>query len=150
MPPHRDIFESTHDAASVLRYHTHGIAFATIVLQGSYTEVRECTPNTYGAGSIVVHAPTEEHADYFTSVGRCLNVELEEAVAPGAAEPIALDVPLRRAVEDVVRAFYACPTPLVLGGTVSRLRAALRARRNAKPLVPDWLTLTVERWLVHR
>ncbi|HTW82963.1 MAG TPA: helix-turn-helix transcriptional regulator [Candidatus Sulfotelmatobacter sp.] len=71
-------FTTEHAARSTLRYHHHGIAFATIVLEGAYTEVRDGVPRVCPAGTVVLHDPHEEHADYFTRATRCLNVEFDE------------------------------------------------------------------------
>jgi transcriptional regulator GlxA family with amidase domain len=77
-PCHRGAYETTHAAASTLRYHRHGISFATIVIEASYTELRDGEPETYGPGAVVMHDSSEEHADYFTSACRCLNVVLPD------------------------------------------------------------------------
>jgi AraC-like DNA-binding protein len=74
-------FTTEHPASTTMRYHSHGIAFATIVLEGGYTEVRDGVPFVCPAGTVVVHDAREEHADYFTAPTRCLNVELDDAVA---------------------------------------------------------------------
>jgi hypothetical protein len=84
----------------LLKHHRHETAFATIVLEGSYTEVCDAIPNACPAGTIVLHAAEEEHADYFTNAGRCLNVELERP-ARSVLASAAIDPPLRCAVQAV-------------------------------------------------
>jgi AraC-like DNA-binding protein len=131
------VSESVHSEASALQYHRHGVAFATIVLEGSYTEVQNGTPNTHAAGSIVFHDANEEHADYFTSAGRCLNVELHESAALVPIEGITLDATL-----------YL--DPATLNAALERLNARLTAGTRAQVKArPDWLTAAIERfdWL---
>jgi len=137
------VFESVHCEESLLPFHAHGRAFATIVLEGSYTEVCGVTPSVCPAGTIVIHGADEEHADYFTNAGRCLNVELEQpshrlilsAVAGGR---------LRNAVDDLVRAFYRRAPAGTLGEAASRFRRLLNdAPKQSAPDVP-WLEAVIE------
>ena len=69
------LFESVHARGELLRYHGHRSAFATIVLEGAYTEVCNDIPSVCPIGTIVVHDSAEQHADYFTTAGRRRNVE---------------------------------------------------------------------------
>ena len=131
---HPSVFESTHPYASSLRYHRHGIAFATIVLEGSYIEVCERGPRAYSQRSIVLHTASEEHSDYFTSATRCLNVGLDEAMTPDFLEAAALDVTSYGAARDVHAAIARL-----------RLMLASRAETERSPL-PDWLAATIERF----
>jgi AraC-like DNA-binding protein len=141
------VFETTHREATGLPYHHHGIAFATIVLDGSYTEVRDGTPTSCPSGTIVLHHPSEVHADYFTSTGRCLNVELESTARDGILASVDLDGDLRRAVGGVVQAFYAgAPVP-TLDGAVARLQTSLTQRMTRpKQHLPEWLQATIDRF----
>jgi AraC-like DNA-binding protein len=89
-----------------LQYHHHGIPFATIVLGGSYTEVREAVPRAHASGTVVVHGQGEEHADHFTGDTVCLNIELPiVGGAVGRVVHVASDAELRGAVADVARTF---------------------------------------------
>jgi AraC-like DNA-binding protein len=141
------VFETTHREATALPYHRHGIAFATIVLDGSYTEVRDGAPTSCPSGTIVLHHRCEVHADYFTSAGRCLNVELESAALDGILTSVDLDGDLRRAVSGVVQAFYAdAPIP-TLDGAVARLQTSLTRRvRRPEKHPPEWLQATIDRF----
>lgn len=122
------VFETRHDSYSTMRHHRHPASFVTIVLSGSYLEVRDTVPEVCRAGTIVVHDEREEHADRFALDTRCLNVELPQV--SGAKLPagtIALEgMPLRAAVENIVRSFYGCPDELL--PAVMRLHSALHDR----------------------
>jgi|HubBroStandDraft_1064217.scaffolds.fasta_scaffold17587_4 AraC-like DNA-binding protein len=118
-------FTTAHPASSTLRYHHHGIAFATIVLEGCYTEVRESVPLVCPAGTLVIHDAHEEHADYFTQPTRCLNLELDEPVARGTIGCDLGDDPLRAALNAL---------------------AALRARSGGASGEPEWLQPTLDRF----
>jgi AraC family transcriptional regulator len=140
------VFESVHRSEERLRYHGHGSAFATIVLEGAYTEVCNDIPSACPTGTIVVHDSAEEHADYFTTAGRCLNVELERPprhVLPAAAIP----GDLRAAVDDLVRAFYLRSAESSLGGSAARLQHLLNAQAPpAQRAEPSWLNVVIDRF----
>lgn len=133
------VFESGHQACSVMHDHRHGPRFVTIVLEGAYVEVRNCVAEVCRRGSLMVHDASEEHADRFTCDTRCLNVELPHAM--GTAAPrgnVALVNPaLRDAVEDVVRSFYR--GSLELSPAVERMQRALSARSSQPADEPLWL-----------
>ena len=137
------IFESAHPDATLLDYHRHGIAFATIVLEGSYTEVRDGMPYAHSAGSVVLHAPSEEHADYFTSACRCLNVELDDVTASKSIDAVEMEPHVDRAVRGVVRSFSR--RGFAGRNAVARFRASLNVLEPAasRPL-PLWLKTSIE------
>ncbi len=138
---------TTHPDASLLRYHRHGISFATIVLEGSFVEVRDGMPGVHSKGSVLIRSSEEEHADYFTSAGRCLNVELGEASALAAAETNAADPRARRAAYDVARAVSAGATDSELRDAARRMRETIVSIANvAQPAPPEWLKITIERF----
>jgi AraC-like DNA-binding protein len=130
------VFETRHRDSSTLHYHRHRTSFVTIVLDGTYTEVRDGVPQPCTSRSLVVHGPNEEHADHFLTDVRCLNVEL-----PGCEWPfgiVADDANLNGIVAAVVRAFYRDSPEL--GATVKVLRAALGGRSSpAARRTPEWL-----------
>jgi AraC-like DNA-binding protein len=140
------VYVSTHPDASLLRYHRHGISFATIVLEGSFVEVRDGMPCVHSTGSVVLRSPDEEHADYFTSAGKCLNVEVD-APATASVEAVAADPRVRRAAYDVVRAVSAGATASELQDVAGRMRETLISLAKApQPAPPDWLRMTIERF----
>jgi AraC-like DNA-binding protein len=140
------VFQTDHRAFTALRYHHHGVSFATIVLEGGYTEVRDGVPNNCAAGEIVLHRASEEHADYFTSAARCLNVELEPAAVHGAFESGLPTGAVRSAVDAVVRAFSTDAGGAALEAAVLRLQSALASRPPARHSVPDWLRAAIDRF----
>jgi AraC-like DNA-binding protein len=81
MAEHPRVFVTEHAVATAMRYHHHGFAFATLVLEGGYTEVRDGVPRVCPAGTLVLHDADEEHADYFTAPTRCRNVLLDDRAA---------------------------------------------------------------------
>jgi AraC family transcriptional regulator len=138
---------STHPDASLLRYHRHGISFTTIVLEGSFVEVRDGKPCVHSTGSVVLRSSDEEHADYFTSAGRCLNVEVDEASATASVETDAANPHARRAAYDIVRAVSAGATASELRDAARRMREALVSiARAPQPAPPEWLRMTIERF----
>ena len=129
------VFETHHRNDSTLRYHRHGMSFATIVLDGSYTEVRDTVPHACAPGTIVVHSACEEHADHFLDDARCLNVELPHV--EGAYGTFSVDAAVRTAVDCLVTAFYE---DAELDATVVALQAALRDRVDeSASRKPAWL-----------
>jgi AraC family transcriptional regulator len=130
------VFETHHAGGSTLHYHRHGISFITIVLDGSYTEVRDREPRPCGRGSLVIHPGDEEHADHFLKDARCVNLELPNPIAVSGV--VKADWAIRSVVESVVRAFYGNPDSLQ--AAVEQLQTALRSRLQvATPAHPDWL-----------
>jgi AraC-like DNA-binding protein len=137
------LFETHHAGGSTLRYHRHGISFVTIVLDGSYTEVRNGVPQPCERGSLVVHGPDEEHADHFLGEAHCLNLELPHPL--GAGGVLTADRTLRSLVERIVRAFYV--NGASLHGGVVELQAAVADRlRPAALCYPNWLGPVLERF----
>lgn len=128
-----------------MRHHRHGAAFVTIVLEGGYVEVRDCTPESCGVGSIVIHRDGEEHADRFTAPTRCLNVELAHGAGPrSTCGVLAPDTPdLGDAIRGVVKAYYR--ERRSLSPAVGRLRRALLDRADRPQLErPPWLGRVLE------
>jgi AraC family transcriptional regulator len=144
-PDRRLVFESVHREGMLLKHHGHETAFATIVLEGAYTEVCNAIPSVCPVGTIVLHGEGEEHADYFTNAGRCLNVELERPARSVLASS-AIDAPLRRAVDDVVRAFYTRPSEMSLDETVANLQNMLNVGSSEPPVASErgWLEAVID------
>jgi AraC-like DNA-binding protein len=135
------VFESLHVKNSTLGFHRHGVAFATIVLDGSYTEVRHGVAHSFSRGAIVVHDASEEHADYFLGDARCLNVELPAGIETG--EPLNGNAALRAAAAHVRLAFY--DEPALLETAVKGFLALLRSPQQAPAAAPpDWLKPVLE------
>ncbi len=134
------VFETRHHSCSTMQHHRHPVSFATIVLCGSYLEVRDTIPEICSAGTIVVHDAHEEHADRFALETRCLNVELP--AMDGATFPagtISIDgTRLPSAIENVVRAFYGSPDELL--PAVKRFQCTLIERApQTLEVRPHWL-----------
>ena len=70
--------ETAYSSSLRLPRHSHGRAYISLVLQGSYTETygtrtRICKPST-----VIFHPPDEVHADLFHSAGgRCFNIHVD-------------------------------------------------------------------------
>jgi AraC-like DNA-binding protein len=142
--PEPAVFESVHQSGELLRYHGHGLAFATIVLEGSYTEVCNDVPSACPVGTIVVHDSSEEHADYFTTAGRCLNVELER---PPRHVLCAGAIPgeLRAAVDGLVRAYFRRSPESPLDRSIERVQHLLNAQPAATARTePSWLDRVID------
>ncbi len=133
------VFETLHGRKSNLQFHRHGVPFATIVVAGQYTEVRDGVPGLYRTGSVVIHGATEEHADFFSDAARCLNVELplDFGLRP---MHVSEDESTARSVAAIVRAYDGSHTANALEDAVVRFRRKLAERRGElqKPK-PLWL-----------
>jgi AraC family transcriptional regulator len=142
------VFQTDHRARTSLRYHSHGVPFATIVLSGSYSEVGDGSPRRCDAGAIVVHSGNEQHADYFRRDSHCLNVELPSCELAG--HPVQNSTamsPLPKAIAELMRAFYVQEKRIdeeALERAVRDVQQALR--QQAEPLaspVPQWLQAAI-------
>ena len=135
----RDVFETVHDARSKLHYHRHGSPFATIVLEGGYSEVRDGFPELCGPGVIVFRSSREEHADFFLRPVRCLNVRLSRDLALMRLN-IADDEAGRAAVRAVRSAFYGTSRSEALADAVTAFRHVVFEREQVlAQRKPDWL-----------
>jgi AraC family transcriptional regulator len=126
-------------------HHRHAFPYVTIVLDGSYVEVRDAAPHLCRSGALVVHVQGEEHADRFASDTRCLNVEVPpEPNASDFSGGVALERgALRDAVTSVVLSFYFRPRRLT--AAVSALHAALAQWRCAdRGDAPAWLASVID------
>lgn len=133
------VYESAHSDGSMMTHHRHDEPYATIVLQGSYVEVRDAVPERCVAGTIVVHGAGEEHADRFAGPTRCLNVELPSRARTQAC---ARDAESRAAARRVVRAFYGGSRELT--AAVRGLQSALNGATRAPDERPVWLREVIE------
>jgi AraC family transcriptional regulator len=118
--------------------HTHGEAFATVVVDGGYDEAVEGTTRQCAAQSIVVHAAGERHEDVVSSRGAtCLNIHggpfVQSALADGAAAAaIALKLQREFRTPDEL-------SPLAVEALLLELTVVTgRARRETRGL-PSWL-----------
>jgi AraC-like DNA-binding protein len=137
------IFETHHRQESTLRFHSHGMAYATIVLSGSYTEVRGRVPQAVAAGSVIVHSAHEEHADHFLGDAHCLNIEL--AHDAGVYGSVTIDAALHGALARMRRSFYRDSTRL--HSDVVEVQTLLKERReDTNAGAPDWLKPVLEQF----
>lgn len=136
------VFESDHRGGSTLDVHCHRTAFATIVLDGSYVEIRDGAPSVYVSGQIVVHAPSEEHTDFFKRQTRCLNVELPEVTVPMSRDLALSTESLRKGVRDVIASFYS--NARELHPAVGRLQGMLAGTLHLDDTRPPWLRRVME------
>jgi AraC family transcriptional regulator len=110
-------------------------------------EVQDGTPWVHSAGSVVLHSADEEHADYFTSAGRCLNVKIGETSIAVSLDVVAADPESRRATCDVVRAVSAQASAVELPLAVGKLQGSLDALARAPQAVfPVWLSTIINRF----
>jgi AraC family transcriptional regulator len=147
LTPTGAVFETDHRGRTAMPHHRHATPFATIVLGGSYVEVRDAVPERCSAGALVVHDACEEHADCFGSDTRCLNVELPAAGNGLAARgSVPLERPeLRARVDAVVAAFYDGERDLP--AAVRRLQAMLTDDwPQPSDTRPAWLREAMERF----
>jgi AraC-like DNA-binding protein len=140
------LFESVHERGELLRYHGHRSAFATIVLECAYTEVCNDIPSVCPIGTIVVHDSAEQHADYFTAAGRCLNVELERPprrVLPPAAIP----GDIRAAVDDLVRTYFQRAPDGELDRSTERVQHLLNGQpAPTQRTEASWVDFVIDRF----
>jgi AraC family transcriptional regulator len=69
------VLDIAYDGESVLDEHRHDGAYLSVVVDGSYTELRDGLPRHCVPGTAIFHGPGEVHADYFAAEGRCVNFE---------------------------------------------------------------------------
>ncbi len=137
------VFETDHRGHTAMPHHRHEAAFAAIVLEGSYVEVRDDVPKVCVRGTIILHDAVEEHADRFLRDTRCLNVELPRGARPPTARSAHDETPLRKAAGDVVTSFYKHPDDLT--ATVRRLWAFFLDPDSEEPgREPSWLRPVIE------
>lgn len=144
-----DVFETVHDARSKLHYHRHGLPFATIVLEGAYSEVRDGFPELCSPDVIVVRSTREEHADFFLGRVRCMNVRLPRNFDLRRLN-IADDVAVQAEVHAVKAAFAAFNDTShsgALGDAVAAFQQVMIEREQAlaQPK-PDWLESTTRQF----
>lgn len=137
------VFETIHGLKSNLAFHRHGVPFATLVVEGQYSEVRDGVPGFYRAGSVVIHAALEEHADFFSNAARCLNVELPSDLGLRPLH-VSDDESTARCVAAIVRTFYRSNAGDALGDAVAQFeRKLFERRRRLLAAKPQWLVETL-------
>jgi AraC-like DNA-binding protein len=144
------VSEIEYDPASLLEVHCHGTPYVSIVLEGRYTEVRDDLPARCDAGTIIAHRPREEHADYFTHYGRCINVELTDTSLAGrfiGALQLAVKSPPAAGRTATLAAALFRPEAgelreAALLELLQSLDETLTPRRSLTPM-PEWLASTV-------
>lgn len=141
---HGTVFETVHEPCSSLSYHRHGVAFATIVLDGGYSEVvRNGDASACRAGLVVMHTAGEEHAEVFAGRTRCLNVELPRDFALQSFSGFD-DETMRGPLEALVRSFYEPRRRTSLDEAVADVLDGLARKEGAlEQPRPDWLETTL-------
>ncbi|HEV3086349.1 MAG TPA: helix-turn-helix transcriptional regulator [Candidatus Elarobacter sp.] len=126
------VSEIAYEAHSVLRDHRHERAYVSLLLDGSYTELRDGSPRHCTPGTVIVHPSGEVHADYFLAGGRCVNFEFTDEAAAAHAELLS-----------AVRAAYP------RFGSAVGAALAQRTGERADDDAPAWLTrvLCEFRWI---
>jgi hypothetical protein len=81
------LFKTTHPSSSFMDTHRHPVPYVSILIEGSYTELRKGLPEARPVGALVFHPANEVHADYFPRVGRCLNIALPQLELRGVERP---------------------------------------------------------------
>ncbi|HEX3467703.1 MAG TPA: helix-turn-helix domain-containing protein [Candidatus Elarobacter sp.] len=74
------VLDIGYEAESVLSEHRHDRAYVSVLVDGTYTELRDGVPRRCLPGTAIVHPPGEVHADYFAAAGRCVNFEFGAAL----------------------------------------------------------------------
>lgn len=72
------VCDRSYEDRTVLREHRHSRAYVSVLVEGSYTELRDGLPRGCRPGTAIYHLPGEAHADAFCGEGRCINFELAE------------------------------------------------------------------------
>ena len=98
----------------MLTSHTHRDPYVSIVMRGSYTEVRDTAALLCGPGTVLVHDSKEVHADYFLEPARLLNIEVcgsqSDRGMATVVERIAASARCPRAIRSILRrAFFVAP-----------------------------------------
>lgn len=79
-----------HASGEILQRHRHDVAFAAVVLAGSYVEAGDTGLHRVSAGDVVLHRPYEAHLDRFDSAGaEVLTLQLPQDFSGGSIRRIA-------------------------------------------------------------
>lgn len=71
------------DSGGTLSSHAHDRAYASLVVDGSYTELHDLSPRWCTPGTAIVHEAGEVHADHFHDPCVVLNAESKRVGATG-------------------------------------------------------------------
>jgi AraC family transcriptional regulator len=134
------ITETRYSGGAMLARHQHADPYISILVEGDYTEVRADIPQRCDRGTVIVHHPDEEHADYFPNAGRCLNIEILDRshAAYAALHDGAHDGGLHTTIQQFARAYAS--TTRCDDAAIAGLRTQL-ASGDKKPVAnrPGWL-----------
>ena len=73
--------ETRYVAGQVLPMHAHERANLVLVVAGTFDERVGRSMRSCGPGAVLYRPPHEDHADEFSTAGRCLTVELDDAAS---------------------------------------------------------------------
>jgi AraC family transcriptional regulator len=139
------ITETRYCGGAILARHRHADPYISILVEGDYTEVRSDIPQRCDRGTVIVHHPDEEHADYFPSAGRCLNIEILDRshAAYAALRDGAHDSGLSTAMHQFARTYTS--TKHCTDGAIAGLLASLTTS-DEKPAAnrPAWLCRAID------
>ncbi len=116
-----------YSAKTRLSAHSHARPYASLLIDGSYTEVNCFTPRLCNPAGIIAHSASEFHADYFHARGLVLNIETDE--------PWSLDL-VFTSLRD-----WLPSSPLFPRHLARVLRSAFRddVRPEQSPKTADWI-----------
>ena len=120
-----------YDAKTTLKSHTHRDPYVSIVMCGSYTEVRGTAALLCGPGTVLLHDSREVHADYFIEPARLLNIEVGDAQR---------DRSMATAVESIAASAHC---PRAVRAILRRAFSSLRSESSGRT-APAWLDAAVE------
>lgn len=79
-----------HASGEILQRHRHDVAFAAVVLAGSYVEAGDTGLHRVSAGDVVLHRSYEAHLDRFESAGaEVLTLQLPQEFSGGSIRRVA-------------------------------------------------------------
>ncbi len=79
-----------HASGEILQRHRHDVAFAAVVLAGSYVEAGDTGLHRVSAGDVVLHRSYEAHLDRFESAGaEVLTLQLPQEFSGGSIRCVA-------------------------------------------------------------
>ncbi len=120
-----------YSAKTTLKSHTHRDPYVSIVMCGSYTEVRGTAALLCGPGTVLLHDSREVHADFFIEPARLLNIEVGDAQR---------DRSMATAVESIAASAHC---PRAVRAILQRAYSSLRSESSGRT-APAWLDAAVE------
>ena len=145
-----NVTEKIHPAGDTLGRHEHGLPYATLVVEGSYEEIRGGSRDECDGGTAIFHPAGERHSNRFganetrllnvtwTSPGNHGHIQRPGTSASLAARRIAVEMMREVSLPD-------CTTPIAVEALAAELVVLSARKPPARTGIPGWLLSIEER-----